>query len=150
MAEGNKKDAKYISELCNKIAREIDPLKNSLDLVLFDGAANVQAAGHCLEFLYPRITVMHGVEHVCSLFCKHLLKATKICSLVKVYRLLYRYFGSGSTHMTYSVFKKYAKENNNNLQIGLIQAAETRFGGYFYAFYRLLHLKRALRQTINC
>ena len=61
---------------------------------------------------------------------------------------MYRYFGSGSVHGTYAIFKKYAATYNNNVEIGLIQAAETRMGGYFYAFYRLLRLKKALRQTV--
>ena len=81
--------------------------------------------------------------------CKHLLQRTKIDSLVKVYRLLYRYFGSGSVHGAYAIFKQKAAAFNNNVEIGLIQAAETRMGGYFYAFYRLLILKKSIK-TNNC
>jgi hypothetical protein len=148
LAQGQKKDAKYISNLCREVVENLDPLKNLFDLALFDGAANVQLAGSCLECFYPRISVIHGAEHVCSLFCSHLLNKTKIKKLVDIYRTIYKYFGSGCTHMVYAVFKDYAAKCNNNHQIGLVQAAGTRMGGYFYAFYRLLRLKKALKQTI--
>jgi hypothetical protein len=108
----------------------------------------VQAAGACLELLFPRMSTIHGAEHVLSLFCKNLLEQTQIGHLVKIYQLLYRYFGSGSTHMSYAIFRTQSAAHNNNQQIGLIQAAGTRMGGYFYAFYRLLRLKKALKQTI--
>jgi len=39
-----------------------------VDLALFDGAANVQKAGEVLAALYPWISVLHGAEHVMSLF----------------------------------------------------------------------------------
>ena len=30
---------------------------------MFDGASNVQLAGRLLKVHYPKLTVMHGVEH---------------------------------------------------------------------------------------
>ena len=59
---------KYISDLCANVAETFDARKNLLDLVLFDGAGNVQSAGECLQCFYPRLTVLHSVEHVCGLF----------------------------------------------------------------------------------
>jgi hypothetical protein len=44
--------------------------KGVVDLVLFDGASNVQKAGRILAIHHPRITVVHGAEHVTSLFFK--------------------------------------------------------------------------------
>jgi hypothetical protein len=41
-----------------------------VDLVLFDGASNVQNAAKLVSIIYPRITVVHGTEHVVSLFFK--------------------------------------------------------------------------------
>ncbi len=40
------------------------------DLLLFDGASNVQNAAKLVSITYPRITVVHGAEHVVSLFFK--------------------------------------------------------------------------------
>ena len=39
-----------------------------VDLVLFEGALNVVKAGKLLSINYPRITALHGAEHVVSLF----------------------------------------------------------------------------------
>ena len=39
-----------------------------VDLVLFDGASNVLKAGKILAINHPCITVVHGAEHVFSLF----------------------------------------------------------------------------------
>jgi hypothetical protein len=41
-----------------------------VDLLLFDGASNVQNAVKLASITYPRITVVHGAEHVISLFFK--------------------------------------------------------------------------------
>ena len=51
--------------------------------------------------------------------------------------------------MPYSIFKTFANQENHNKNIGLIQAAGTRMGGYFYAFYRLIKLRKALKRTIS-
>jgi hypothetical protein len=41
-----------------------------VDLLLFDCASDVQNAGKLASITYPRITVVHGAEHVVSLFFK--------------------------------------------------------------------------------
>ena len=76
LAEGGKKDAKYIAKvimpLIQQIESEEDILKRKsqgiVELVFFDGASNVQNAGEILKACNPRITVGHGAEHVVSLF----------------------------------------------------------------------------------
>jgi hypothetical protein len=44
--------------------------KGVMVLVLFDGASNVQKVGWILAVKYPCITIVHGAEHVMSLFFK--------------------------------------------------------------------------------
>jgi hypothetical protein len=41
---------------------------NCCDVIYFDGASNFQKAGRILEVTYPRTMVVHGAEHVVSLF----------------------------------------------------------------------------------
>ena len=135
LASGLTKNSKYITKLCRETIEKIDPKHINFDLVLFDGASVVQSAGTCLKYTYPRISVIHGAEHITALFCSNLLNKTKVDKLVQVYRSLYKYFGQGCTHMSYAQFKKHSCLDNNNKPIGLIQAAGTRMGGYFYAFY---------------
>ena len=38
------------------------------DVVMFDGDSNVQLGGELMKFHYPKLTVMHGVEHIFYLF----------------------------------------------------------------------------------
>ncbi len=80
MAKGGKKDAKYIAGLLKPIISRIEETKDPnnqktdhrgvVDLLLFDGASNVQNAAKLVSITYPRITVVHGAEHVVSLFFK--------------------------------------------------------------------------------
>jgi hypothetical protein len=80
MAKGGKKDVKYIAELLKRIISRIEETKDPnnqktdhrgvVDLLLFDGASNVQNAANLVSITYPCITVVHGAEHVVSLFFK--------------------------------------------------------------------------------
>ena len=78
MAEGGKKDARFIAELFIKRIELID--KNGLctDLFYFDGATNVQKAGRILVAHYPRAYSLHGGKHVISLFFTDIAKLTPI------------------------------------------------------------------------
>ncbi len=75
-AATKKKDAKYIATLAKplikKIEAETDQFgrnhKGVVDMVLFDGASNVQKGGEMICIAHPRITLVHGAEHVASLF----------------------------------------------------------------------------------
>ena len=71
LANVNKKDATFI---CNNVLnhmREIDPGKKSTDIVMFDGASNVQLGGKLLKVHDPKLTVMRGVELAVPLFFNH-------------------------------------------------------------------------------
>jgi hypothetical protein len=68
LAEGNRKDANYIADVINNHLELIDPRKSKFDLVIFDGASNMQKAGKILEANNPRLSCIHGSEHVVSLF----------------------------------------------------------------------------------
>ena len=43
--------------------KKIDPCKDRINVVVFDGAVNVQKAADLLKEHFPAITVMQGVEH---------------------------------------------------------------------------------------
>jgi hypothetical protein len=68
MQSGGIKDATYIADLFLPHCERLDPSKENLDLFYFDGAGNVQKGGEILTKWYPRATVLHGTEHVISLF----------------------------------------------------------------------------------
>ncbi len=70
MAKGGKKDAKYLSGIVRPLIKSLEARAKSkiVDLIMFDGASNVQLAARIVARYHPRITVCHGAEHVISLF----------------------------------------------------------------------------------
>ena len=141
---GGKKDSAYVAKQFLPWMKKLDPQDKMLDCVFFDGAGDVQKAGRILAAINPRITVLHGAEHVVSLFCKDVAKLTPIKVVILKYKFLYRVFGSGSMHRPYAVFSKCAKEFNQGRKIGLLRPADTRMAGYFIALHRLLRLQKPL------
>jgi hypothetical protein len=71
---GGIKSAEYIADIVKSHMQVLDPGKTLFDIVYFDGASNVQKAGHILEQYYPRLTCLHAVEHLVSLFLQILQK----------------------------------------------------------------------------
>ena len=67
MAMGGIKDAAYIADMFEPHLKELDPLGKNSDLVLFDGASNVQKAGEIIGARHPRVSCLHAAEHVVSL-----------------------------------------------------------------------------------
>lgn len=110
LTNGGKKDAAYIAtELFLPRIKEIDPGGLNTDIVFFDGASNVQKAGEILAAKFPRITVVHGAEHVVSLFFKDVAALTPMKTLIRIYKRAYRIFGAGAMHGPYCIFEAEGK-----------------------------------------
>ena len=75
------------------------------DVVMFDGASNVQLAGELLKIRYPKITVMRGVEHTVSLFFNDVSKIPVFNQTIKAHKAVYNLFGSGIYHKPHSILK---------------------------------------------
>jgi hypothetical protein len=127
--------------------KKLDQKKEVVDMVIFDGAANVQKAGKILEVDYPLVTCVHGVEHVVSLFFSDVAKTATGRMLVKFYSLLYHWFG-GTKHSLYSIFMATSQRINGE-KIGLIRPAGTRMGGYWIVYTRAYPLKDVFIAMIN-
>jgi hypothetical protein len=69
-AKGGKKDAQYLSGIVRPLIKSLEARvkSNIVDLIMFDGASNVQLAARIVARYHPRITVCHGAEYVISLF----------------------------------------------------------------------------------
>ena len=61
MEDGGGKYGTFICTIFINHIRKIDPHKSITDVVMFDGASNVQLVIELLKIHYPKITVMHGV-----------------------------------------------------------------------------------------
>jgi hypothetical protein len=65
----SKKDARYIASLFHPHMDKVEAdCSNCCDVIYFDGASNVQKVGCILEVTYTSTVVLHGAEHVVSLF----------------------------------------------------------------------------------
>ena len=83
MSRGGKKDAAYIARLFLPIMRKLDPEKCLGDLLYFDGASNVQKAAEIISKHFPRCTVLHGGEHVVSLYFSDIFHLDQFKMLIK-------------------------------------------------------------------
>ena len=96
------------SFICNRFLdnfKRIDPHKLIIDVIMFDGASNVQLAGELLQILYPKITVMRGVEDTVSLFFNYVYKIPVVNQMVTDHKAIYNLFGSGIYHKPHFILK---------------------------------------------
>ena len=91
LLEGQKKDGTFISSLFLPLLERLDRLKERTDIAFFDGGSNFQLAGRIMQAVYPRITVVHGLEHVLSLVFEDIAKieVVRVSVLFGVFCLLY-------------------------------------------------------------
>ncbi len=61
------KDAWFIAKQILPLMQYIDPHKNLINVVAFDGAYNVQKAGELIREHYPQISVLQGIEHTVAI-----------------------------------------------------------------------------------
>ena len=146
VSKGKKKSAPYIANLFLPHMKELDPKKEMIDLVTFDGASNVQLAGNILCVHYPRVTCIHGAEHVMSLFLGDVFKIEEFELLCKVHRRLRNIFGS-TRHASTAMFKEHTKRFFNGISLTFIKPSDTRMGGEMIGLLRLLRLRDALVST---
>ncbi len=121
MAKGGKKDAKYIAGLLKPTISRIEETKDPnnqktdhrgvVDLLLFDGASNVQNAANLVSITYPRITVVHGVEHVVSLFFKDIFTKMPVFQCLSQFLKWCRNIFGSTRHGPHAIFKKHSITN---------------------------------------
>ena len=128
--------------------KEIDPRKKLTDVIMFDGASNVQLGGKVLKVHYPNLTVMHGVEYTVLLFFNDVSKTPIVNQMISAHKIIYTIFGSGIYHKPHSIFKsKY--QDFHKINIGLFSGNETRMDGFFMGMYRDLQMRKVLQSTIS-
>ena len=115
---------------------------------MFDGASNVQLAGELLKILYPKISVMRGVEHTLLLFLNDVSKIPVVNQMITAHKAKYNLFGSGTYHKHHSIFKSKLYEFHNR-SIGLFSVDDTRMAGYFIGMHRYFLMRKALLTTVS-
>mmetsp|Transcript_13595 Transcript_13595/g.28714 ORF Transcript_13595/g.28714 Transcript_13595/m.28714 type:complete len:234 (-) Transcript_13595:83-784(-) len=91
MANGGVKDAEYLTKQFIPVMQKIDPQYELFDMVAFDGAANVQKGGRAIAARFPRVIIIQGAGHVCSLFLAKTFKEPKL-QLLKTFTVIVSFF----------------------------------------------------------
>jgi hypothetical protein len=151
-------DAKYIAGLLKPIVSQIEQTKDPnnqktdhqgvVDLVLFDGASNVQNAGKLVYITYPPITVVHGAEHVVSLFFKDIFTKMPLFQCLSQFSKLCRNIFGSTCHGPHAIFKKHSIMHNNCIYIGFIKISKCRMARELIGLLCLLRLRDILRATM--
>ena len=128
--------------------KEIDPGKCLTDVIIFDWASNVYHGGKVLKVHYPKLTVMHGVEHTVLLFFYDVSKIPIVNQMISAHKMIYNMFGSGIYQKPHSIFKsKY--QDFHKINIGVFSGNETIMAGYFMGIHRDLRMRKFLQATIS-
>ena len=105
LADGGITNGTFICDRFIYHFKIIDPHKSITDVIMFDGASNVQLAGELLKIHYPKITVIRGVEHTVSLFFINFSKIPAVNQMITDHKAIYNFFGSGIYHKPHSILK---------------------------------------------
>ncbi len=70
MAKGGKKDTIYLLGIVRPLVKLLNARAkaNIIDLIMFDGASNVQLAANIVARYHPRIAMCNGADNVVALF----------------------------------------------------------------------------------
>ena len=128
--------------------REIHPGNKLTDIVMFDGASNVQLSGKLLKVHYPNLTVIRGVEYTVSLFFNDFSKIPIVNQIISSHKMIYNIFGSGMYHKPHYIFTSKFQEFHHR-QIGLFSGNETRMAVYSMGIHRDLQMRKVLQATIK-
>ena len=115
---------------------------------MFDEASNVHLAGELFKIQYPKVSVMHWVEHTVSLFFNKFSKILVLNKTITAHKAIYNLFGSGIYHKPHSIFKTKSYEFHNR-NIGLLSGNYTRMAGYLIGIHRYLCTRKALPATFS-
>jgi hypothetical protein len=119
-----------------------------VDLVLFDGASNMQNAGKLVSITHPDITVVHGAEHVDSLFFKDIFTKMPVFQCLSQFSKWCRNIFGSTRHHPHAIFKKHSIMHNNHIYIGFFKISECSITGELIVLLCLLRLRDILRATI--
>ena len=81
--------------LYSLITLKIDPHKSITDVVMLDGASNVQLVGELWKIHFPNISVVRGVEHTLSLFFNDVSSILVVNQIITAHKEIYKLFSSG-------------------------------------------------------
>jgi hypothetical protein len=86
--------------------------------------SNVQNAAKLVSITYPRITVVHGAEHVVSLFFKDIFTKMPVFQYLSQFLKRCRNIFGSTCHGPHAIFKKHSIMHNKCIYIGFIKISD--------------------------
>ncbi len=147
-------DAKYVAGLLKPIISQIEQTKDPnnqktdhwgvVDLVLFDGASNMQNDGKQVSITYPCISIVHGAEHVISLFFKDIFTKMPVFQYLFQFLKWWRNIFGSTCHGPHAIFKKHSIMHKNRIYIGFIKISKCHMARQLIGLLCLLRLRDIL------
>jgi hypothetical protein len=108
----------------------------------------VQNAAKLAFITYPCITVVHGAEHVVSLFFKDIFAKMPVFQCLSQFSKWCRNIFGSTRPNPHAIFKKHSIMHNDCIYIGFIKISECRMAGELIGLLPLLRLRDILRAAI--
>ena len=133
-AKGQKKTGSFLADLMTpsmkKLENETDNYgrdhRGVIDLVAMDGASNVQKAGEILSVRFPKITVVHGVEHCTDLVFSDAYTGVDEFKYLASLTRKARNVLCSTRHAPSPMFRVEAKIHNDGIAVNLLKRSECR------------------------
>ena len=148
LTDGEGKDGIFICTRFPEHILKCDPHKSITDVVMFDGASNVQLYGKVLKIHDPKVLFMRGVEHTVSFSPNNVPKVTIVNKMITSHKEIYNLFGSGIYHKPHSIFKLKSYDFHNR-NISLFSGNDTRIDGYLIGIQIDLRIITTLLTTVS-
>ena len=140
IAAGGTKDADYQADLMKVVIRKVG--KEKIILGIFDGAGDIQGAGRRLTVLFPWMSSMWCIPHLCAVIFKHIAEHEWFQALLQnVNHILHHWHGP---HFTTCLLREECEKWG---EPGLYFIPDARFGCQFMAAHRQIAAKRSLRSA---
>ena len=135
---------KYGSFVCFRFLdhmKNIDPNKYIIDIVMFNGASNVQLWGDLLKINNPKLTVIYWVEHNVAIYFNDVSKLPIVNQIIWSHKAIYNIHEFVIYNSPHSIFKPKSFEYYNR-NICLFSGNDTRMAGNFVEIHRNLYMRK--------
>ena len=143
VSQGFSKDAEFVSDLVKGDLRKYKQNQH-VDLLITDGASDMTNLRSNIESLFPWMSTMWCICHVCNCILAAIGSIDEVKELIEKGKKIVTWFNE--THFLSSLFRRVRTEHDVQLQF--ILGCDTRFGLFFLLLHRILKLKQVLKSCV--
>ena len=143
VSQGFTKDAEYVSDLVKADLRKYEQ-NQYVDLLITDGASDMTNLRKNIEALFPWMSTMWCICHVCNCLLAAIGSIEEVIALIEKGKTIVSWFTE--THFLSSLFRRVRAEHA--LELEFILGCDTSFGLFFLLLHRILKLKPVLKSCV--